>query len=539
VKCGVSVDLGQKTVIVGPNGSGKSAIVNAVELALTGRASDIAGRGEVGRELDLMALAPRKEGRLFAAVKFSDGTTAEYATEGSSEKAKRATRKSSVTLPENILPLRDVTEAIRGSAETARKFFLQRVSTSYTDDEILDMFPGELRNMFTIASSGVSMLASPVDKLITAREYAGKAGREAKARVKAGREAANAVAASLPPPPSAMEIDDAEQKVRDAKAALKLAIRVEQQSEAVKNLTASEEHLATLKDAFEQAKTALDALPQPPALTEVQRTAIASLNAIHKAELDNCFTCGTVGVGKEKFASRAAAIAQMLATSAAQGKAWNDAKAVYDRTASAVQMKQMHIDTLRSSIDPNLKSLLDVVTAEKNLEHVEKDLAALHRARTEWQAAQRANDVSDTGSSEAELWSALATACSSAIANVLASGLGDFRKTVQGFLPGTDEFHINLLDGEREVCQVGLVRDRVIHTALSGAEWARVTAALAAACSPKAGPAVIIPEERAFDPDTLERVCESFANIDGQVIIASPVGPTNLPAGWTLVRTRP
>ena len=54
VKAGVDVEIGAKTLIVGPNGSGKSSIVNAIELALTARAGDVAGRVDVGREADVM-----------------------------------------------------------------------------------------------------------------------------------------------------------------------------------------------------------------------------------------------------------------------------------------------------------------------------------------------------------------------------------------------------------------------------------------------------------------------------------------------------
>ena len=47
IKGGVDADLTEKTLIIGSNGAGKSAIVNAVELALVGGASDIEGRAWV------------------------------------------------------------------------------------------------------------------------------------------------------------------------------------------------------------------------------------------------------------------------------------------------------------------------------------------------------------------------------------------------------------------------------------------------------------------------------------------------------------
>ena len=66
IKGGVSAALGPKTLIVGPNGTGKSAVANTVELALTGRVSDILGRRDVAKEIELQALAPSRKGELLA-----------------------------------------------------------------------------------------------------------------------------------------------------------------------------------------------------------------------------------------------------------------------------------------------------------------------------------------------------------------------------------------------------------------------------------------------------------------------------------------
>ena len=91
-KVGANVDVGEKTLIVGRNGSGKSTIINAIELALTSRVSDIAGRTDVAREADVMQLAPQGAA-LHAEVIFDDGSGASYRVEGSTAKAKKAVAK--------------------------------------------------------------------------------------------------------------------------------------------------------------------------------------------------------------------------------------------------------------------------------------------------------------------------------------------------------------------------------------------------------------------------------------------------------------
>ena len=103
-------------------------------------------------------------------------------------------------------------------------------------------------------------------------------------------------------------------------------------------------------------------------------------------------------------------------------------------------------------------------------------------------------------------------------------------------LPGTDNFDVLLQAGDRDVVQFGLMNGETMHTALSGAEWARVTAAMASAAVPAGQFAVIIPEERAFDPETLKDVMEAMTSCPHQVIITSPIAPKRAPKGWTVIK---
>src|SRR5687767_4463514 len=78
-KGGINVELGEKTIVIGPNGTGKSAITNALELALSGTASDIYGRGLMKLPADLIAnLAPTHAGELFSIASLSDGRSVSW-----------------------------------------------------------------------------------------------------------------------------------------------------------------------------------------------------------------------------------------------------------------------------------------------------------------------------------------------------------------------------------------------------------------------------------------------------------------------------
>ena len=60
-------------------------------------------------------------------------------------------------------------------------------------------------------------------------------------------------------------------------------------------------------------------------------------------------------------------------------------------------------------------------------------------------------------------------------------------------------------------------------------------AAMSSACVPAGRYAVVVPEERAFDPATLRDVMAALSGCPHQVILTSPVGPESVPAGWTVV----
>ena len=131
-------------------------------------------------------------------------------------------------------------------------------------------------------------------------------------------------------------------------------------------------------------------------------------------------------------------------------------------------------------------------------------------------------------------WGVLSTECMALVSALVMDAVGVFRNRVQRFLPKEETFGIKF---DKSVVRYGLLRDGEIHTALSGAEWARVSAALAAACTPPgAGLPVLVPEDRAWDPKTLRGVLQGLNGYRGQVLVATTIKPyRGVPAGWTLI----
>tara|TARA_R100000152_G_C6781199_1_gene215210 strand:+ start:3495 stop:5087 length:1593 start_codon:yes stop_codon:yes gene_type:complete len=117
----------------------------------------------------------------------------------------------------------------------------------------------------------------------------------------------------------------------------------------------------------------------------------------------------------------------------------------------------------------------------------------------------------------------------------------DFCLQVSEYLPKNWRFSVRLNEGDRQVFRVGLYDSESgrVRCALSGAEWATVTSALAMCVAdglPETTPRVIIPEDRAWDKKTLAAVMRSFNSFDGQVLMASTIRPQGrTPKGWTII----
>ena len=538
LKLGCDVVIGDKTVIVGPNGSGKSTIVNAIELALTGRASDIAGRTEVAREADLLSLAPAGAKQVYAEVEFDGGETARYAAEGTTAKAKKAVvARPDFVVPEAALPLRTLREALLGSATTARKYLLSKVSGGTDRSDVRALLPEPVTGLWDKVISTVHADVPTADALVAVLEEAGKRQRAAGEEAKTARGAAKLVGDGYAVPPSESEIKAAKEAVKktrevyaDAEAAESIVARRE---EAAAKIEKASQRAQDAAAAFGAAKAVLDATPQPEDshLLDCLATVMA-----HSIARGSCLPCGGE---TDAVSPRLADVRAMLAESSEAVAAFDAAERAVGKTKSEAERALAALEAAEADAaalaEMAAGEAIPVADAEAALDAAQKKLADLTAARDNWAIVQRSEATALDAERRASEWKNLKEACETVVGIVLDKAIRLFVADVQARLPATDVFDLRLRDGEREVVQFGLVRDDVLHTALSGAEWARVTLAMADACTPLDDFAVLIPEERAFDPKTLASVLKALTDSRHQVVIASPVAPKPVPKGWTVI----
>ena len=537
------VELGEKTLIVGANGKGKSRIVNAVELALTGRASDLAGKTDVAREADLLALSPGRNANLYAEATLSSG---EVATFGVEYVGAGKTRKADHDVPawfpkEELLPVRAVREAMVGSADAACRQFLSWAGAgagrSITDMLSPSLLPAYHRLVALNAGADLTGLESA----------ARKKKLEANASVKALENALSSTGSSQAAPDDA-DIAAAQEASREAREVMVKAQAAQMRANAAQRNAMLAQQVTELEAAQVEADAVhaqwveyVASLPRPEGNTAIAEHLLHLLDHAAKHGYDDCLMCDGAP-GAAFFAERHAKVNEAIGSRMQRASEYAGAEAslrMAHTQANTVASKLFYAKrALEAATEPvEAGDAPDYAAAAAAYDVAENKLRQLQTAKASWQSYRSVMVQLDTARADAATWKSLEDALGQAGRILLTDALTAFKTKVQGFLPSTDAFGMTLSEGSREVFQAGFLRNGVLHTALSGAEWARLTLAMASAILPaQAQLAVITPEERAFDPKTLAAVMKSLASAPGQVIITSPVAPSGkVPAGWTVV----
>jgi energy-coupling factor transporter ATP-binding protein EcfA2 len=538
IKLGCDVEIGPKTVIVGPNGSGKSTIVNAIELAITGRASDIAGRAEVAREADLLSLAPAGEKLIYAEVEFDGGETARFSAEGTTAKAKKAVvSRPDFVQHEAVLPIRTLREAVLGSATTARKYLLSKVSAGTTRDDVKALLHPGVWLLWDKLIAAVDAGTPTADALVAVLEEAGKRQRAATEEAKTARGAARLVGDGYIAPPSSDDITTAKATVKAAREAYAKAEAAasasDRREEIAGRLEQASKRAQECALAFGAAKAEMEALPE---IDDTELLECLEAVMAQSVARGSCLPCGGSADGiTERLGEVRALLAESSGARDKREKAQRaESRAKVEAERALAVLESIEAEALALAQEPAVEKP-DTEAAEAALDVAQKHLASLTAARDNWAVVQRSEATAQDAERRSAEWKSLKDACEGAVAVVLDKAVASFVAAVQSRLPASDKFDLRLRDGEREVVQFGLVRGGALHTALSGAEWARVTMAMAEACTPAGEFAVLIPEERAFDAKTLSGVLRALTDSPHQVIVASPVAPKPVPKGWTVI----
>jgi hypothetical protein len=282
--------------------------------------------------------------------------------------------------------------------------------------------------------------------------------------------------------------------------------------------------IAQLVQNYTETETALAALPVvDPAVGRAlaQINTAQALGHQHNAAFgleSGCWVCGGDGKG----------FAQQAADLAAAGAGLNQHQAAHNQRVNHTARLAALVSSLQDSVARrDAAKVAPDTTAERQV--LVQRLAADDAVQRTWRNVKAQKAAVEIDREKANRLSKASKALIKAGKELLISKQRSFVDAVGAYLPPGEELGVDL-----DTARIGLMREGALHSALSGAEWSRVLLALASAAEDGSTPCVLVPEDRAWDPDTLTSVMQSLSTSPVQIIIMSTVMPDDVD-GWTIV----
>jgi energy-coupling factor transporter ATP-binding protein EcfA2 len=562
LKGGVKAQLSPKTLILGPSGSGKTAIVNALELALTSQVSDLRFR-ELAASDQLISELGTKGEPLSVLLKFDTGAQASYGVPKGKLKG-QANRPHTID-PDRVMPMRRVLAALRGDADTTRKFLLSYIVGSLTVGDL--QIPEALQPSWRSVIAGHQRDEPLVDVVAAAIDAAGTHERQASSRITETTLAVEQTAAELQARPTEGEWEAAKRRhttaqsevariqstIQNISAHQVLKNRRDQAANELVEVKSALEHLrsefARLQAAWKAAvgqgglKQTLEVLQQVVGrtLTNAQVTHIDAAGTL------SCPVCRQ-GATIERMTQIHAALGAELTKLAGQPdaaallgelhavKARGDYLTERERNLGA-ELERMNSELAAQSFVNGDGLYQELQGAIKEGEVAYEALQAITLLRGRWETLAKQRESIGVLEKNKEAWHTLAEHLTAKVAELVDARASAFEAKVQARLPSNLTFRLKLKDGKRNVCHMGLESEGGLRTALSGYEQAVVLAAIADACAGDQPYHLITVPDRQMDSKSLAAALLAMKDMAGQVVVTSTVEPTVVPPGWTVVKT--
>ena len=538
-----TIELGAKTLLYGSNTSHKSAVIQSVELALSGSADDIVGRNDVSDSALLMTMSNGNS--LGVSARITNGEAALFNIETLKGKVKKPTHQGPGAAS---LCYRDVREALAGSASTARKAFLGWCASDVRREDVLAHLPSMLHGRYMDVADHLGRGKDPVETLLAVTEYAGKKSRETSREIKGAQAIVESVGANCDERPSEAAKVQGKLNYDLARATLEAALKVENNpgltpAEHKKQLAEAETAIDLWHDQVKAhaitLKAAEEGVSQRPDHLDI---ATQLLTWATDNNVDTCPACSSA-VGADHITQCATFYADQVAAWATSNQDALDTitEAKADVAASEDNLKQWWSVHKQLEATPPTEATTTVSADEArvNLDKTLRELTSLNVSASQWEQLVAAKEQLVSLELSSERYKDLKKHCELTVKSLLAEQSDLFSAKVNNYLPDAWSFGVLLSRAGRDVFQMGILRDGILHCALSGVEWATLVTAISAAVADgirKTTPIVLIPEDRAWDSKTIASAIRAFSNFDGQVIMASTVRPSGrIPKDWTFI----
>ncbi|HIK59215.1 MAG TPA: hypothetical protein EYF98_00815 [Planctomycetes bacterium] len=572
IQGGVEIEFpGRLVLLHGSNGSHKTTIVRGLELAGTAKASDVAGRGVTSKESMLIPLIdPAVDNTIMAAMQVhlpATDTEVECVYTAKVKDAKHASKAvHSTSGIKVVFPLREVHEHLRGSPEKAQAWLLQTACGNLDRAAVLARLSDKATTLFpALVNKGTPI----VDSLLAAVKEAPGRARMAKRKSDAALQEADRLAMGLAPPASEEQIEELREASESSDWILDQAIADEAATNAVASvqqidrdasqarLRALQEDVADRVDPRLTQALAAQTRFKPDSDHEqkqIDRNAAIRLIQTSLAKgTDHCLFCagtlprevqGTILSGLQQQVGAAIELA-------ADYTRWTEQVSVLTQTRGTLEAEYNRIQASLQATPAASQEVADLsgcnvsvldARAVASLARKNHDNAVDRTAS--WKRSRSARADSEMHAQDQRTYESLAKDLQATVAWAVDEAADTFVARVQALLPADDVFWLDARTGRYGL--VKAVTDAEGHpirhrrdSALCGAEWARVTMALAGASTPAdADLAILVPEDRAWDPKTLRATMQGLVKYPGMVVITTTIKPyRGAPKGWHMIDT--
>ena len=560
-----SYDLKKKNLIVGPNGSGKSAVVQAVALAVSGAAEEVAGRVITSDPALIMTLAHQHghDGSVvFARANLSNGEHCQWETKRDERRIKTPTHiRPRWVIPHTSkqhsphFPLREVREVLTGSAKKARQRFLAWVCSDLDEDVVEQAIRADLETYKTLSENYEDLV--PVDRLTHSIETADKMARRYRADAKAQAALRDKLLDEVGVKPTQAKVLAARDAVREAQELHEANLQTAGASESDKRRELLHSLLGQLRTEEQRLLSGMhdaeDALKKLVGIeTKESRGSIGALHALEWAmdlNAEACPICSS-SVGRDHITAchgfywdKVKDLDQKMASKRKLETSLAHLKDSVVGTREQISVYEAELDELPASTP----STNDVPVEETRnaFSAAQAHLASLQDALSKWTTLTSAKKLVEENNGRAEKFSEYKRQAQKAVSQLLAAQVDVFCEKVTSYLPDGWEFGVMVTDNGRDSFYYGLYEgvgsDRYLKVGLSEAQRVTVTLAMCAVLDDMMPLplSILAPEDRGWDADTLGGVMASLKDIPQTVMLTSTVMPdAEFRRGWNVIDLR-
>ena len=560
-----SYDLKKKNLIVGPNGSGKSAVVQAVALAVSGAAEEVAGRVITSDPALIMTLAHQHghDGSVvFARANLSNGEHCQWETKRDERRIKTPTHiRPRWVIPHTSkqhsphFPLREVREVLTGSAKKARQRFLAWVCSDLDEDVVEQAIRADLETYKTLSENYEDLV--PVDRLTHSIETADKMARRYRADAKAQAALRDKLLDEVGVKPTQAKVLAARDAVREAQELHEANLQTAGASESDKRRELLHSLLGQLRTEEQRLLSGMhdaeDALKKLVGIeTKESRGSIGALHALEWAmdlNAEACPICSS-SVGRDHITAchgfywdKVKDLDQKMASKRKLETSLAHLKDSVVGTREQISVYEAELDELPASTP----STNDVPVEETRnaFSAAQAHLASLQDALSKWTTLTSAKKLVEENNGRAEKFSEYKRQAQKAVSQLLAAQVDVFCEKVTSYLPDGWEFGVMVTDNGRDSFYYGLYEgvgsDRYLKVGLSEAQRVTVTLAMCAVLDDMMPLplSILAPEDRGWDADTLGGVMASLKDIPQTVMLTSTVMPdAKFQRGWNVIDLR-